>query len=442
MKSLLTKKRWYRLTPLVFFTFSLAYIDRTNFGFAAASGMAEDLNITSSMLSLLGALFFLGYFFFQIPGTLYAANKSTKRLIFWSCIMWGTLAAATGLVRNVKLLYFIRFMLGVVESAVWPALVILLSRWFTQPERSKANTFLVLGNPATIIGMSIMSGYLIESLGWRGMFIIEGVPAILWAFIWWILIDDHPRSAKWLTETEKYSLETELAKEQQNIKPVKNYAVAFKSKEAILLCFQYLLWSIGAYGFIMWLPTIINSAPDSTIVKTGWLVTTPYLLGILGLFIASYYSDKSLNRKIFIWPPLLIAAIALYGSFIIGTENYWLSYVLLVIAGAGIYTPYAPFFTALTEVFPSNVAAGAIALINSFGALGSFGGAYVVGYLNGVTKGFGTSYLLMAICLFLSAILTIVGIKTASHKATSARQEMKTDKDYDVKLILNEINEN
>jgi len=415
MKNKLTRKRWYRLTPLVFFTFSLAYIDRTNFGFAAAAGMAEDLNISPSMFSFLGALFFLGYFFFQMPGTLYAANKSTKKLIFWSCIFWGILAAATGLVRNVNILYGIRIMLGVVEAAVWPALVVLLSRWFTQPERSKANTFLVLGNPVTIIGMSILSGYLIESLGWRWMFIIEGVPAILWAFIWWILIDDQPKSAKWLTETEKNNLEKELAQEQQHIKPVKNYAAAFKSREAILLCFQYLFWSIGAYGFIMWLPTIINSAPDASIVKTGWLAAAPYLLGIVGLFTASYFSDKLLNRKIFIWPPLLIAAIALYGSYMVGTDNYWLSFVLLVIAGAGIYTPYAPFFTALTEIFPSNVAAGAIALINSFGALGSFAGAYLVGYLNGVTQGFGTSYLFMSFSLSLSALLTIVGIRTVRH---------------------------
>jgi len=415
MKNKLTRKRWYRLIPLVFFTFSLAYIDRTNFGFAAAAGMAEDLNISPSMFSFLGALFFLGYFFFQIPGTLYAANKSTKKLIFWSCIFWGILAAATGLVSDVNILYVIRLMLGVVEAAVWPALVVLLSRWFTQPERSKANTFLVLGNPVTIIGMSILSGYLIESLGWRGMFIIEGVPAILWAFIWWLLIDDQPKSAKWLTETEKNDLEKELALEQQHIKPVKNYAAAFKSREAILLCFQYLFWSIGAYGFIMWLPTIINSAPDASIVKTGWLATAPYLLGIVGLFTASYFSDKLLNRKIFIWPPLLIAAIALYGSYMVGTDNFWLSFILLVIAGAGIYTPYAPFFTALTEIFPSNVAAGAIALINSFGALGSFAGAYLVGYLNGATQGFGTSYLFMSISLFLSALLTIVGIRTVRH---------------------------
>src|ERR671926_1965456 len=97
------KTRWYRLVPVAFITYSLAYLDRANFGFGAAGGMAEDLHITAAMSSLLGSLFFLGYFFFQIPGALYAAHKSAKRLIFGSLILWGGLAIATGLVSNITL---------------------------------------------------------------------------------------------------------------------------------------------------------------------------------------------------------------------------------------------------------------------------------------------------------------------------------------------------
>jgi len=411
MGKTLSRKRWYRIIPLAYITFSLAYIDRTNFGFAAAGGMAEDLGITGSMSSLLGSMFFLGYFFFQIPGTLYAANRSIRRLIFWSLILWGSLASATGLISNVNLLYAIRFLLGVVESAVWPAMIILLSRWFTRSERSKANTFLTLGNPTTIIWMSILSGYLIKSVGWRWMFIYEGLPSIVWAIFWWWLVDDRPKYAGWLTENEKYSLEEELKQEQQNIKPVRNYIEAFRSKMVILLCFQYAFWSIGVYGFIMWLPSIIKAAPDMSIVKTGWLAAVPYLFAVIGMFIASYYSDKTLHRKGFIWPFLLTGAIAFYSSYLLGSSNFWLSFVFLVIAGAVIYTPYAPFFTALTEILPENVAAGAIALINSCGALGSFVGSYIAGYLNSATGGFGASYIFMAGSLFFSAVLTMIAIK-------------------------------
>jgi sugar phosphate permease len=407
----LAVKRWYRLIPIAFITYSLAYLDRANFGFAAAGGMAKDLNITAAMSSLLGSLFFLGYFFFQIPGAVYASNKSAKKLIFWSLILWGIFAMATGMVSNAKYLIVIRFMLGVVESAVMPSMLVFLSIWFTKEERSKANTFLILGNPVTILWMSILSGYLIKSVGWRWMFIFEGLPAVIWAFLWWRIVDDRPRDAKWLTLTQKNDLEEHLQQEQLTIKPVKNYAEAFKSRIVILLCLQYALWCIGVYGFVMWLPSILNAAPDMNIVKTGWLASIPYVLAVISMLGASYFSDKTLNRKAFIWPFLLVGSVAFYSSYLVGTSNFWLSFVLLVIAGGALYAPYGPFFAIITEILPRNVAGGAIALINSFGALGSFAGSYIVGYLNGATGKFGPSYLFMAGSLFISAILTMVTVK-------------------------------
>lgn len=412
MEKTLAPTRWYRLIPIAFITYSLAYLDRANFGFGAASGMATDLHITPSMSSLLGSLFFLGYFFFQVPGAIYAENRSAKKLIFWSLILWGGLAMATGIISNVNLLIVIRFMLGVVESAVMPSMLLFLSRWFTKAERSRANTFLILGNPATILWMSVLSGYLIKSVGWRWMFILEGLPAIIWAFFWWRLVADKPSDARWLSESEKQDLEAELQKEQQGIKPVKNYAAAFKSRIVILLSLQYALWSIGVYGFVMWLPSIINAAPNMDIVKTGWLSSVPYVLAIIGMLSASYFSDKTLNRKIFVWPFLLLGAVAFYGSYLIGATNFWLSFVLLIIAGGAMYAPYGPFFAIIPDLLPKNVAGGAMALINSFGALGSFAGAYLVGYLNGSTGGFGASYIFMAGSLLLSAIITLIAVKT------------------------------
>ncbi|CAN5475625.1 MFS transporter [soil metagenome] len=419
MEKVLARSRWYRLIPVAFITYSLAYLDRANFGFGAAGGMAADLHITAAVSSLLGSLFFLGYFFFQVPGAYYASNKSARKLIFWSLILWGGCAMATGLISNINLLIVIRFTLGVVESAVFPSMLVLLSRWFTKKERSRANTFLILGNPVTILWMSVMSGYLINSFGWRWMFILEGLPAIIWAFFWWRLIDDKPNDAKWLTQNEKQDLEEQLQKEQLDIRPVKNYAAAFKSRAVILLSLQYALWSIGVYGFVIWLPSIIKAAPGVNIVQTGWLVAVPYAVAALAMIGTSYFSDKTLKRKIFIWPFLLIGAVAFYCSYLAGTDYFWLSFVLLIIAGAAMYAPYGPFFAGITEILPANVAGGAMALINSFGALGSFAGSYIVGYLNGTTGGFGASYIFMAGSLFLSAVLTVIALKKADHSTVA-----------------------
>src|SRR5664279_4458508 len=110
--------RWTRLIPIAFITYSLAYVDRANYSFGAAGGMATDLRITPEAASLLGALFFLGYFFFQVPAAYYAQKYSAKQLIFWSLILWGIFAAATGLLTDISMLYVDRFLLGVMESVV------------------------------------------------------------------------------------------------------------------------------------------------------------------------------------------------------------------------------------------------------------------------------------------------------------------------------------
>lgn len=409
------QNRWYRLMPVVFTTYSLAYLDRANFGFAAAGGMAADLHITASLSSLLSALFFLGYFLFQIPGTLYAVNTSVRKLIFWSLILWGMLAMATGIAGNISLLIFVRFVLGAVESAVMPAMLIFLSRWFTKDERSRANTFLILGNPVTILWMSILSGYLVHALSWRWMFILEGLPAIIWAFFWRWLVNDHPEDANWLSAAQKKELYERLDAEQLTTTPMRNYTQAFRSKTVILLCLQYALWSIGVYGFVMWLPTIIHAAPKINIIKTGWLASVPYLFAMITMIGASHFSDKWLNRKMFVWPFLMSGAVAFYASYIIGSGHFWFSFCMLIIAGAAMYAPYGPFFAIITEILPKNVSGGAIALINSMGALGSFAGTYLVGYLNGATGGFSTSYLFMAASLLLSSILTIGAVRR-QHK--------------------------
>jgi len=398
-------RRWTVLLPVVFISYSLSYLDRANFSFGAAAGMAADLHISQAQSSLLGSLFFLGYFLFQIPGAIYAQRYSAKRLIFFGLIGWGVLASATGLIADIRLLYLDRFFLGVVESAVLPAMLILQARWYTRSERARANAFLVLGNPVTMLWMSLLSGYLAANLGWRMMFVIEGLPPILWAFVWWRLVSDHPREASWLSPADRTTLEDKLALEQRDITPVRNYAAAFKSARVMVLAFQYFLWSIGVYGFVIWLPSILRMR-DMSMVELGWLSAVPYLAAVIAEISVATWSDFSRRRMPLVWPCLTLAAAAFYGSFLLGGTHFWASFVLLVVAGAMMYAPYGPYFAYLAETLPANVAGGAIALINSMGALGSFVGAYGVGRLNDITGSPGASYLMMAAALIVSAVIT------------------------------------
>jgi sugar phosphate permease len=301
-------------------------------------------------------------------------------------------------------------------------MLIFLSHWFSSAERSRTNTFLILGNPVTVLWMSVVSGYLVNAIGWRGMFIAEGLPAILWAFIWVRLVQDEPADAPWLDPREREALEQRLRDEQRLLKPMRNYGEAFRSPLVIALSFQYFCWSIGVYGFVLWLPSILRSGSQIGIVEVGWLSAVPYLLATLLMLGVSHFSDLTGNRKAFVWPCLIIGAVAFAGSFLLGQSNFWPSFILLAIAGGAMYAPYGPFFAWISERLPRNVAGGAIALINGFGALGSFVGSYAIGWLDAVTGSPEVSYLLMAGALLISGVITLaVG---AGHSHTAVGDEV------------------
>ena len=403
----LPASRWGHLIPLVFVSYSLAYLDRVNYGFGAAGGLAKTLGISSFTSAWLGALFFLGYFFFQVPGASFAEHRSAKKLVFWALLAWGVLASLTGIITNIPLLFVDRFLLGVAESLILPAMLVFLTHWFTKRERSRTNTFLILGNPITVLWASIVSGYLIQVVGWQWMFIFEGIPSIIWAFIWLALAKDLPRDAKWLDSTAAEKVEHTLDMEQEGMAPVKNYWAAFRTPRVILLSAQYFFWSIGVYGFVLWLPSIIKVGAKQGLGITGLLSAIPYLLAIILMLVASYFSDRTLNRKGFVWPFLIAGAIAFYISYTIGSSNFALSFLFLIIAGGCMYAPYGPFFAIIPEILPRSAAGESMALINSMGALGSFVGAFVVGWINGATHGPGVGFLFMAASLVLAAIFTI-----------------------------------
>ena len=400
-------RRWLVLLPVIFITYSLAYLDRANYSFGAAAGMAKDLNISPNASTWLGALFFLGYFTFQVPGTLWAQRHSVKRLIFVGLIAWGALAASIGVLTDLRALIAVRFLLGVVESAVLPAMLLLVSRWFTKGERARVSSILILGNPVTVTWMSVLSGYLANSLGWRWMFILEGLPPIIWAFIWWRLVADRPSEAKWLAAEDRGKLEAQLAEEQRGIPAVPNLKAALTSPLALALAAQYFAWSAGLYGFVLWLPSILRGYGQG-MVAVGWLSAAPYAVSAVVMVLVSAASDRALKRKIAIWPPLLLGAAAFLGSYFVGGSNFWFGFALLVVAGACMYAPYGPFFAYIAERFPANVAGGATALINSMGALGSFAGTYVVKWLNDWTGSPDISFLTMGAMLALSALITMM----------------------------------
>lgn len=393
------RKRWLLIVPAVFITYSLAFLDRANFGFGAAAGLAATLHITKAQSALLAALFFLGYFLLQIPGASYARRKSATRLIFASLICWGVLAALTGVLRNFWVLAADRLLLGMTESFVLPALLILLTHWFTREERSRTNTLLILGNPVTVLWMSAITGFVIYAIGWQMAFILEGLPAILWAGMWLAVVRDRPGEVGWLADSTKLELQRKLAEEQSALAPVANVRTAFQHPGVLVLCGQYFLWSMTVYALLLWLPTIIQQSSGRSIQMTGLLNMAPYLLAIGLMLPVSYYSDLRLQRKQFIWPFLLIAGAFLLASSFTIAHTFWLAYGFLIFAVGAMQASYGPFFAMIPEMLPNNVAGEAMALVNSCGALGGFFGIWFTGLLGAHTGGSRAGLLFLSIAL-------------------------------------------
>ena len=408
MQPVSSRARWWRITPVLFVTYSFAYLDRVNYSFAAAGGIATDLGISPGTSSLIGALFFLGYFIGQVPGAIYAERRSAKRVVFHCLWMWGLLSSLTGVVSNIPALMAVRFLLGLVEAAVFPALVIFISRWFARSERSLANTFVTLSTPVTVLWMSIVSGYLVQAYGWRWMFIIEGLPACVWAIAWWALVQDRPSEAPWLAPAERTAIEARIAAEQGGIAPVRNYGEAFRSPVVLRMTVLYFFWGLSLFGFVLWLPTIIKQASAANIVETGWLSAGPYLLAAIAMPIVSTISDRIPDRRHVVLPCLALSAVAYLALYGTHGGNFWVSYGLLCLAGIGPIVGLAPFFAIPADILPKNVAGGAVALINSLGALGGFLGSYLVGWISGVTRDPSSSFLLMGVSLTIAVALLAV----------------------------------
>lgn len=409
-------RRWWHIMPLVFVTYSLAYVDRANYGLAAAAGMAADLHISQAESSLVGSLFLLGYFIFQIPGAIYGEKVSVKKLTIVSMILWGACAALTGVIHQMNVLLLIRFLMGAAEAAVMPAMLVYISRWFTRAERPLANTLFMLGNPVTVLWMSVLSAYLIRMLSWRWMFVIEGLPAVIWALVAWLPACERPGDARWMSADEKIGLNERIERERSDHVIVMNYRAMFSSPRVLLLCLQYAFWSAGIFGFILWLPSILRYGSSVGIVGTGWLAAIPYLVAIGAMLSISYFSTKWLGRKLIVWVCLMTGAAAFAGLFMLGNSNFALSFTLLVVAGASMYAPYGPYWAIVAELMGKDIAGGGIALINSAGALGAFIGSYLIGRNSAPNGDPGASYLIMSCVLVGAFVTTLLAIPSQDRR--------------------------
>jgi sugar phosphate permease len=306
----------------------------------------------------------------------------------------------------------------VAEGGVWPAVLVLLASWFTNRERARANAVWMACLPVSAILMAPLSGMLLTHFDWRTVFIIEGLPPLIWAFIWLAVIDDRPTQAKWMKEDEKEQLLEALQREQQSAE-TGGYGKALRSPLAWGLVLMYFLWITGFYGYTLWVPSVVGTfAKDPAAM--GWLTAIPFVCALVAMVVNSHWSDRRLNRIQHVAIPLLIASIAMVaGQWVV--SPLW-QMVLLSITAMGVYAPYGPLWAIPTAAFPASVAGAAMGLQNAVGNLGGYFGPKFVGMLKDATGNYHTGFYVLAVSLLLAALTTWVVGRISAPGVSRAKE--------------------
>src|SRR5580704_1623110 len=220
----MTHQRWLRIIPVALVMYTISYVDRTNVSLALdpkISSLMHDLLMDDRMKGQAAGIFFLGYLLLQMAGGHLARNWSAKKLVSLCLVFWGTCAVGCGLAKTFFQFEAARFLLGISESCVFPATIVLLAHWFPSAERARANAFWNLCQPLAVVGSAPVTGWLLKEYVWRTMLILEGALPFVWLPIWWFFICDRPGEARWLPAAEKNFLETTLEAEASRLEPAK-----------------------------------------------------------------------------------------------------------------------------------------------------------------------------------------------------------------------------
>jgi MFS transporter, ACS family, tartrate transporter len=324
--------------------------------------------------------------------------------------------------------YAARFFLGVAESSFFPGMIVYLTHWFRQRERSRAIACLYAAVPAASLIGSPVAGRLLGVYwrwlaGWRWLFILEGIPAIALGIVTVFYLTDWPAQARWLPEDERDWLVHELQAELQAKKKIRNYTIgeAFCDRRIRRLIVAWFLSLTGALGTIYWIPTFVKRLAGFSDRSVTTLLLVPALIGIVGMLINSWHSDKTAERHWHTAIPLLAAGL-MFGLLIFARHQVPLAISCLLLGSGFLYAYYPTFWAIPTLMLSESAAAATFGLINSIGQLGGFAANYVVGFLNDRTHSLTASFGFIALVYLASASL-ILSLRTRNPLSASQRSE-------------------
>lgn len=399
-----------RILPFFFILYIVAYLDRANVAFAKLP-MTADLGFSEEVFGFGAGIFFLGYFLLEIPGALIVERWSARLWISRILITWGLFTVLVGFVRTPTEFYTARFLLGLAEAGFFPGVIVYMTHWFPARERAKAMAGFIVAVPISFtIGAPISALILkVDWLGlpgWRWMFILEGIPAVLLGLVTLFYLTDHPWQAKWLEPEERDALAAALEREKAEKKQFAHLTIwqAFRQWNVVMLAAILFFVVVGGYGFVLWLPTTIQKASGLSVIASTALSAVPFALGTLAVWYNGRSSDRTGERRFHTAIPMFLAGV-FFALAVMPGQGFPLAMLWLTLTGAMVYA-WAPSFWVLpTLTLGSSAAAASIGMINSVGNIGGFIGPWLVGRLLAGDGSYTVAVAFLCAAFFLSASL-------------------------------------
>jgi ACS family tartrate transporter-like MFS transporter len=398
-----------RLVPFLFLVYCINFLDRVNVGFAALQ-MNQELGFTPAVYGLGAGIFFLGYFIFEVPSNMALHKVGARIWIARIMLSWGIVAMGMALVTSATSFYVARFLLGIAEAGFVPGLLLYVSYWYPERLRAGAVSKIWAATAIAVVIGSPISGALLSIdwlglSGWKWMFILEGVPAVLLALASYKYLTDRPEQATWLDAEERVWLAGELASDEKNrsVSSVSSLAATLRSPRVWLLSLTYLTLGCGFFGLNFWLPQIIKQASGASNLAVGFLNSIPFLCAAVAMVVAGRWSDETGNRRWFYVSGVVIGAALLAASAL--AANPLVALVLMCLATMSIWSVISVFWTLPAAFLTGAGAAAGLAMINSIGGLGGFIGPYVIGWVRGANTGYAEALITIACIMLVGAAL-------------------------------------
>jgi MFS transporter, ACS family, tartrate transporter len=407
-----------RLLPLLVVMHVIAYVDRLNISFAKDQ-LTDDLALSATAFGLASGIFFLGFVLFQVPSNLSLHRLGARRWLATIMITWGVFACLTAFVWDSASLVVARLLLGFAEAGFFPGVVLFLANWFPPEARGRAMAAFLSGIAIAIIIGGPMAGGLLELDGvlgfdgWQWLFVVQGLPAVVVGFYALRKLPDKPSDAPWLSADEATWLE-HRAIEQREEADLVDMRSAIRDRRVLYLTGTYFFLNLASYGFLFWLPEIIERVGDLPDIAVGLLATIPFIAGVAGLFVLGRRADQQGDQRRLLMIGLLLGAAGSVGTALLPALA---GIPLGAIATFGVLGVIPVFWSVPTAILRDRAAAGGIALINSIGVSGGLFGPVTVGAIKDATGSLDGGLLVLAGSLALSALLAALTPATAAHLA-------------------------